>query len=178
MSQFALVSNGVPTELQGGRSILAGEVQHPWAITYLWSAQELAAIGVYPIVEPITPEGKVSTGSSLVFANGVVTREHTYADIPVEQIQQRLYDDCVAYAQKRLDDFAATRGYAGILSAATYATSSVPKFAAEGQCCVDLRDQTWAALWQLLDNVQAGTEPMPATAADTEPYFPVLEWPA
>ena len=46
----------------------------------------------------------------------------------------------VAAVQVRLDDFARTRNYDGILSAATYATSTVSKFAAEGQCAVALRD--------------------------------------
>ena len=44
--------------------------------------------------------------------------------------------------QKRLDDFAKTRNYDGILSACTYATSEVPKFNAEGVYCVQIRDAT------------------------------------
>jgi hypothetical protein len=79
--------------------------------------------------------------------------------------------------QKRLDDFARTRGYDNILSACTYATSTVPKFKAEGQYCVNARDNTWATLYTILAEVQAGTRPMPSGYADIEPLLPVLEWP-
>ncbi|QEW06351.1 hypothetical protein [Nitrincola iocasae] len=79
--------------------------------------------------------------------------------------------------QQRLDDFARTRNYSGIMSACTYATSTVPKFATEGQHCVNLRDATWAAAYQLLDEVLAGTRPMPSSIADIESDLPVLEWP-
>lgn len=84
----------------------------------------------------------------------------------------------VAAIQQRLDDFARTRNYDGILSACTYATSTVPKFAAEGQACVDLRDATWSAAYAILAEVQAGTRPMPASLADIEADLPALGWPA
>lgn len=84
--------------------------------------------------------------------------------------------DFVAKAQARLDEFARTRNYDGILSACTYATSSVPKFAAEGQRAVDLRDQTWAALYEVLAEVQGGQRPAPVTFSDIEPDLPALTW--
>jgi hypothetical protein len=79
--------------------------------------------------------------------------------------------------QKRLDDFARTRNYDSILSACTYATSAVSKFKAEGQACVNLRDVTWAAAYDILGKVQAGKRTMPATLADIEADLPTLEWP-
>lgn len=79
--------------------------------------------------------------------------------------------------QQRLDDFARTRNYDGILSACTYVTSTVPKFAAEGQYCVQARDATWATAYQILAQVQAGQRPMPATVADIEADLPALQWP-
>lgn len=90
---------------------------------------------------------------------------------------EQIMAEYVERTQKRLDDFARTRNYDGILSACTYATSAVPKFSAEGQYCVNARDRTWATLYQLLAEVQAGTRPMPSGYADIEPLLPVLEWP-
>ena len=82
-----------------------------------------------------------------------------------------------ASVQQRLDDFARTHNYDGILSACTYATSTVPKFRAEGQYAVDVRDATWAVLYALLADVQAGTRPAPASFDDVQPLLPALEWP-
>lgn len=83
-----------------------------------------------------------------------------------------------ASIQQRLDDFARTRNYDSILSACTYATSTVPKFKTEGQACVNLRDATWAAAYQILANVQAGKRPMPTSIADIEADLPAAVWPA
>lgn len=80
--------------------------------------------------------------------------------------------------QRRLDDFARTRNYDSILSACTYATSTVAKFKTEGQACVNLRDTTWAAAYNILAEVQAGDRPMPASIADIEADLPAVVWPA
>lgn len=84
----------------------------------------------------------------------------------------------VAQAQKRLDDFARTRNYDGILSACTYATSAVPKFAAEGQYAVEARDATWSRLYDLLAEVKGGQRSVPESfELDIAPELPVLIWP-
>ncbi|UOA08314.1 hypothetical protein [Methylobacter sp. S3L5C] len=78
--------------------------------------------------------------------------------------------------QKRLDDFAKTRNYDSILSACTYATSTVAQFAAEGQYCTGVRDTTWATLYQILADVEAGNRPVPTSYADIESELPNLAW--
>ena len=90
---------------------------------------------------------------------------------------QALQQSIVDATQQRLDDFARTRNYDGILSACTYATSAVPKFAAEGQYAVQARDATWAALYAFLSDVRAGTQPVPSGFEDVEPLLPPLAWP-
>ena len=92
--------------------------------------------------------------------------------LPREQHIKRFADE----AQARLDRWAQSRGYDGILSACTYATSQVPQFQAEGQRCVDLRDQTWARLYEILAEVDAGTRPVPLSLAEIEADLPVLAW--
>ena len=80
-----------------------------------------------------------------------------------------------ARIQERLDAWARTRGYDGILSACTYATSTVAKFAAEGQAAVQARDATWNTAYDLLAQYQAaGTLP---AWEDVEAHLPPLAWP-
>lgn len=92
--------------------------------------------------------------------------------------QAALIDAITNAAQSRLDTFASTRGYDGILSATTYASSTALKFAQEGQDAVNLRDSTWAALYAIMAEVTAGTRPMPTGFADIEPDLPILAWTA
>lgn len=97
---------------------------------------------------------------------------------------ERLLIRLTASIQSRLDEFARTRNYDNILSACTYATSAVPKFKAEGQYCVQARDATWAAAYEVMDKVKAGNWPsngahqMPADIADIASALPSLVWPA
>ena len=93
---------------------------------------------------------------------------------PIEEIQNEI----VNKVQDRLDSFARSKGYDNILSACTYATSSIVKFKVEGQYCVDSRDRTWGALYQILAEVQNGTRPIPESYQDIEKDLPVLNWPS
>lgn len=99
---------------------------------------------------------------------------------PPEQaaaLQQQVISAFTTAIQQRLDEFARERHYDNILSACTYATSTVAKFKAEGQACVNLRDATWAAAYDILSKVQAGKRPMPTSIADIEADLPALVWP-
>jgi hypothetical protein len=126
---------------------------------------------------PTTPAGKRArwTGASWVFED---LPEPEPEPEPEPLTPEQIVAQYTAAVQKRLDDFARTRGYDGILSAATYAASTVPKFKAEGQYAVEARDATWVKLYQILAEVEAGTRPAPSGYADIEPDLPILEWPA
>lgn len=103
--------------------------------------------------------------------------ESAAAPLTAEQLAAQLQTTVVARTQQRLDDFARTRNYDSILSLCTYATSPTPRFAAEGQYGVTVRDTTWATLYEILGEIQAGARPMPAGYADIEPDLPPLMWP-
>ena len=81
-----------------------------------------------------------------------------------------------AAIQAHLDAFARTRNYDGIMSAATYATSTVEKFRAEGQYAVEARDLTWAKGYEIMDDVLSETRPMP-TLEEVIAELPELKWP-
>ena len=62
-----------------------------------------------------------------------------------------------------LDAFAATWRYESILSAASYASSTVAQFKAESLALIAWRDQVWASCYATLAAVQNGTQAMPAS---------------
>ena len=153
-----------------------GDVQYP--LGWFLDPSERALIGVLEVDDPVYPDDNLFTTSEN--PDGTLTAT---ARTP-EEIAQRAANAAASFqassvqqTQTRLDTFARTRGYDGILSACTYASSSVPKFAAEGLYAVNARDMTWAALYTLMASVQAGTAPMPTGFADVEPLLPVLGWP-
>jgi hypothetical protein len=150
---------------------------------------DIAEFNVVAVVTTIQPTydsttQSLSEGDPILIGNGW-TQQWIVSDLDLDTIASNeasklvaLQSDIVMFTQKRLDDFAKTRNYDGILSACTYATSTVPKFAAEGQYAVNARDNTWATLYTALGEVQAGTRSMPTSFADVEPLLSVLTWPA
>lgn len=89
------------------------------------------------------------------------------------------YDYLMA-VQHLLDSTAQQRNYDNILSACTYANSSVAKFKAEGLACLAWRDQVWAQCYASLAAVQAGQAgqmAQPSVAAFVA-SLPQLTWPS
>lgn len=82
-----------------------------------------------------------------------------------------------AVVQAHLDDTARQRSYDGILSLCSYATSTAPRFAAEGRAGVAWRDAVWATCYAIMDDVTAGNRPIP-TAAELLAELPAFAWPA
>ncbi|MFM9928209.1 hypothetical protein VLK31_34940 [Variovorax sp. H27-G14] len=128
--------------------------------------QDIAFYDLHPNVafaQPLTDE-VLSDFGALIYIEPVVVLPITIADVQKA-------------VQERLDNFARTRNYDGILSACTYVSSAVPKFQAEGDAAVEARDETWHACYEILANVQGGHRPMP-TLGEVLAELPALTWPA
>ncbi len=97
-----------------------------------------------------------------------------YQDAEAARIRREIMDG----VQRYLDDFATTKTYDSMLSACTYATSTVSQFAKEGQYCVEKRDECWATVARIEAEVLAGTRPAPTGFDDIKGELPALEWPA
>jgi hypothetical protein len=143
---------------------------------------QLEEVGLFAVSQtgkPAVPFTQVAEDSCQL-VDGQWTQVWTTRAATAEEAetgQQLLVQSIVDATQARLDAFARTRNYDGILSLCTYATSAVLKFRTEGQYGVDARDNTWATLYQMLAEVEAGTRPIPTGFADVEGELPVLEWP-
>jgi hypothetical protein len=98
---------------------------------------------------------------------------HDALDAPTpEAIQATL----TAAVQAHLDAEARSHGYDGILSLASYASSTHPPFAAEGRAGLDWRDAVWGYCYQVMAAVQAGARPIP-NAETLIAELPVMQWP-
>lgn len=140
---------------------------------------------VLPAIQPVV-DRKTHYLNEGVPVNTAKGWQQTWEVIPLDSEQivintqasaLSIQANIISSVQSRLDAFAQTKFYDGILSACTYATSSVPKFMVEGQYAVTARDATWSAANSILEAVLAGTRPVPSGYAEIEPELPMLTWP-
>lgn len=115
--------------------------------------------------------------------DGIWQYKWKVVNLPAEAIEakqaehvQHIKSTIVNAAQVRLDEFARTRNYDSILSAITYANDPNPKFKSEALQCIKLRSQTWATLYALMAEVEAGNRPMPNDIDDFSGLLPELTW--
>jgi hypothetical protein len=142
---------------------------------------EFNVVRVFPTAQPgYNPMTKKVVEGTPVAKEGRWEQVWEVVDLSPEELVAKVVEfkaSVVYKVQERLDAFARTRNYDNILSAATYATSKVARFAAEGQYAVEARDGTWAALYQLMAEVDAGTRTPPTSYEEIEVELPTLAWP-
>ena len=79
-----------------------------------------------------------------------------------------------AAIEAHVEATARARGYSSAVSCATYATSTIPAWQAEGAAFVAWRDDVWTAALAMLAAVQAGGAIPESPIAG----LPEMEWPA
>lgn len=98
----------------------------------------------------------------------------TWVHVPLTETE--ILNQCSSLLNDRLNMFVSEKGYDNILSACSYATSTVPKFQLEGQTCVRARDESWSKLFSIISEVRDGLREMP-TWEQIELELPALTWP-
>lgn len=111
------------------------------------------------------------------------TGEQTIVPLTPEEVAalpqatpEQIKADLINAVQRHLDTTAKQRGYDGILSLASYATSTTPRFAADGVAGRDWRDAVWSHCYQALAEVVAQTRQIP-TEAELIAELPQIVWP-
>ena len=145
------------------------------------SLEEFNVVRVFPTEKPTHDPMTKKVVEGTPVANEEGRWEQVWEVVPLDAaemnaVREAFKSRVVSMVQERLDAFARTRNYDGILSAATYATSTIQKFAEEGQYAVEARDSTWSTLYTILAEVEAGTRPLPSSYEDIESELPALIW--
>lgn len=99
---------------------------------------------------------------------------------PIEEVppgtMARVVELTKELVQARLDDWAKTKEYDGILSAASYVSSTNPARAAEGAKAILSRDLSWDAMYVYMDKVSSKALPVPMKEAEIVAQLPELTW--
>jgi len=126
----------------------------------------------------VSPTQKYENGS-LAFDNGVwsttwIVQERSADELAALRKTARSGIEMII--QNRLNGFAKERGYTSIAEATTYTASTVEKYRTEAMRCVQLRDQTWEALYAYFAQMDATGSVAPFTVAEVEGTLPSLTW--
>jgi len=89
---------------------------------------------------------------------------------------EEIRDAVVIAVQDLLDRTAHERNYDNIFTLCSYATSTDPTFAAEGQAGMAWRDLVWTTCRAIMEDVIAGMRPLP-TVAEVLAELPTFVWP-
>lgn len=125
----------------------------------------------------ITEEQHITLLAGQSAGQQIVPDANGYPVLQDPPTQEITIEDYKREVQAVLDAKAKEREYDGILSLVSYATSTNPTFAAEGQAGVTWRDGAWSTCYALLGQWEAGQIPQP-TIAKVLAALPAMNWPA
>ena len=127
---------------------------------------------------PVCPEGYIEMLEDRPSIEHLAQADGSWVkhEATPEQMQVALQKQLTDAVQCYMDAKAKERNYDNILTACTYATDPNPKFAAEGQACVEWRSKVWASCYTILAEVLAGEREIP-TPEELLAELPQLVWP-
>ncbi len=100
--------------------------------------------------------------------------------ITINQVPPELLEAVVILTkekvQRKLDEFAQTRGYDDMKSVCTYVDSQIPQYQLEAQRAIYIRDLTWSNLYMYLNGILSGATPLPSSCTDIEAVLPAMTW--
>ena len=192
---FARVENDVITEYP----VLPIHIVnrgHPFAMYAPVVFREIPTVPVFHTAVEVPSVGKTTDGTQCVYVDYKVVpmtlemlftlvpgytpegeEQRPVTEAPDPQLVNAIHELTKERITAKLNAFAQERQYDDIVSLASYATSNNPQRKLEGQAGVDLRDDTWDALYAYDAKVAAGELPLPYSYQDIDKHMPVLKWP-
>ena len=141
----------------------------------------LKEYGWYPYLESDAPSYDPMTqrlSKSYTISSGVVRDLWQIVPLSPEDqsnlIQQKI-QSLGQSVNQHLDSVAKSKDYDSIISACTYASSSISLYRAEGEKCVAWRDAVWVKVYDVLSEVQSGSRPIPS-AEQLISELPEMQW--
>lgn len=100
------------------------------------------------------------------------------AATPYVQPPDEYVEAIMAAVQSMMDAEAKSHSYDSILSLCSYAVSTVPKFAEEGNAGVAWRDGVWLQCHSMLNECVSGQRDTPYTLDEVLAALPAMVWPS
>jgi len=123
----------------------------------------------------IKADGQLYTGD-LIEGDRIATPEEIEAHFNPPLTEEEMRTRFTAAIDQYMNDFAKTREYDSMASAASYCDDEDPQFQMEGKYCKDMRSKIYRLSANIRDAVKAGKRPMP-TPDEVVAELPVLVWP-
>jgi len=98
-------------------------------------------------------------------SKSITAAQYTTLTAPPAPTAAQIIAQFETAVQDYLDTFAQTWNYESILSAASYANSTVAQFKNEALALIAWRDEVWSSCYAAEAAIQAGTQAMPASPA-------------
>jgi hypothetical protein len=132
---------------------------------------------------------KITLEQSVVKIIGPISSEYTLIEPPnynskwdintwvidILVQEENIKKELISSVSRHLDQIAQSRNYDNILSLCTYATSTNPIFALEGQAGIQWRDEVWTYCYQVLYDCSNGLRAIP-TSSELISELPVISW--
>lgn len=131
----------------------------------------------------IDPYSQVLVEKTPKLYRGVYSQQWDVLDLDQRTVHENvikridnLKEEFMSAVQMHMDSEAKKKGYDNILSACTYANSTIPKFKAEGKAAVLWRDQIWDYCFVNIQSMQAGTRSLPKDIQSFIEELPKINW--
>ena len=108
-----------------------------------------------------------------VGSKSITAAQYATLSAPPTPTTAQIIAEFEAAVQGYLDNFAQTWNYESILSAASYASSTVTQFKNEALALIAWRDAVWSACYAAEAAIKAGTQAMPVSTAAFIATLPV-----